>query len=82
MSFSFATCDPVRALEFINREMSVTKEEIPELLSLIEQDIIRVTDPMMHGVVQFQLGKKGTDADLPAIHAALEPIKKKQEEPK
>ena len=54
MEFSFATCCRKSALGFIQRVYpSRTIEDTPEsagpLLDLVEQDLVRVQDPMMHG---------------------------------
>lgn len=52
MTFVFATCDPIRALGFIQRlypSLTITKEDIPLILDLVSRDILRIPDPMMHG---------------------------------
>ena len=71
MSFHFATCDPRRALEFIQQFYMVTKDDIPELMALFKEDKARVTDPNFH-TCQVALGQKGTNADIPAIRKACQ----------
>ncbi len=60
MGFVFATCEPKRALEFINREhpesRDLTKEDIPLLYDLISRDILRVLDPDFHKPSQIIAG--------------------------
>jgi len=50
----FATCNRKSALEYIqkvlpDKDISDTEESIKGLLDLVEKDVIRVQDPMMHG---------------------------------
>lgn len=54
MGFHFATCERKRALEFLkevypSREVLDTPEDAGPLLDLVEKDIVRIQDPMMHG---------------------------------
>ncbi|WP_411887395.1 hypothetical protein [Hydrocarboniphaga effusa] len=54
MSFAFATCDRRRALGFLktiypDREVKDTAEDAGPLLDLVEKDIVRISDPAMHG---------------------------------
>ena len=55
MSFSFATCDRKCALEFIkkvypSKDITDTPESAGKLLDFVEKDIVRIQDPMMHGM--------------------------------
>ncbi len=60
-TFSFSTCDRRRALGFLKtlypacvvEDSGTTKE----LLDLVEKDILRIDDPMMHNPAQVRLGK-------------------------
>jgi hypothetical protein len=62
MSFVFATCEPIRALAFINkmypRYDDLTKDDVPLLYSLISKDILRVQDPDFHQPCQIIEGNK------------------------
>jgi len=54
MYVHFATCERKRALEFIQKVLpSKNLEDTPEsagpFLDLVEQDIVRVQDPLMYG---------------------------------
>lgn len=54
MGFEFATCNRNRALEFIQyiypeKGITDTPESAGPLLDFVEQDIVRVQDPAMHG---------------------------------
>ncbi len=55
MSFSFATCERQRALGFLqqvypSRTITDTPESAGPLLDFVAKDIVRVQDPMMHGM--------------------------------
>ncbi len=52
--FEFATCDRNRALYFLqevypSRKIEDTPESAGLLLDLVEQDLIRIQDPLMYG---------------------------------
>jgi len=52
--FQFATCDRYRALGFLRTLYpSATVEDTPEsagpVLDMVERDVFRIPDPMMHG---------------------------------
>ena len=67
----FATCEPKRALGFIQRFYDVTAEDIPTLMDLIKQDKLRVLDPDFHSPCQIIMGKKGSDGDAGELKKAL-----------
>ena len=51
----FATCERHRALEFLKKlypsqEITDTKDCAGDFLDLVAKDIVRVQDPMMHGL--------------------------------
>lgn len=64
MFINFATCERGRALEFIQRvypskTITDTPESAGPLLDLVEQDIVRIQDPMMYGKrIEVTPGKK------------------------
>jgi hypothetical protein len=67
MTFQFATCDPKRALTFIQRFYKVEESDIPCMLNLIKRDVLRVQDPDMHSRCEITAGKKYDtkfDADI------------------
>ena len=66
----FATCEPKRALQFLQRFYVVEAADIPELIELISQDKARVQDPDFHSPCEVVQGKKFTDGDLPLIQKA------------
>lgn len=54
MSFMFATCSRSTALGFIQqlypaRDITDTEDSAGPLLNYVEQDIVRIPDPNMHG---------------------------------
>lgn len=54
MGIEFATCERQRALGFIqavypSRIITDTPDSAGPLLDLVEQDIVRIQDPMMYG---------------------------------
>lgn len=54
MYIQFATCERKRALSFLqtaapNDGITDTPESAGPLLDLVEKDVLRVQDPMMHG---------------------------------
>lgn len=54
MNIEFATCERVRALEFIQRvypskKITDTPDCAGPLLDLVEKDIVRIQDPTMYG---------------------------------
>jgi hypothetical protein len=54
MSIEFATCEPLRALDYIKqvyptKSGAITKDSIGKLLDLVGRDILRVQDPLMYG---------------------------------
>lgn len=70
MNIMFATCERKRALEFLqavypSKEITDTPESAGPLLDFVEQDIVRIPDPMMHGKrIEVIPGKKWVeDAD-------------------
>ena len=62
MGFMFATCEPQRALKFINKmypsKKDLTKKDVPLLYDLIHRDILRVQDPAFHQPCQITTGNK------------------------
>jgi len=70
MNIEFATCSRKSALEFLQRvypsqEITDTPESAGTLLDFVEQDLVRIQDPMMYGnKIQVVPGKKWIeDAD-------------------
>lgn len=60
-NFVFATCERERALGFLKLwyprgNVMDTKESAKPLLDLVEQDLIRVTDPRCHPLPDGQMG--------------------------
>ena len=54
MGFQFATCERSRALGFLqkvypSRTIADTDDSAGPLLDLVEKDVVRIQDPMMHG---------------------------------
>jgi hypothetical protein len=54
MIIEFATCERLRALEYIRKVypskiISDTPDSAGPLLDLVEKDIVRIQDPMMYG---------------------------------
>lgn len=54
MSFEFATCDRRRAIGFIQKVypkkvITDTPDSAGHLLYFVEQDLVRIQDPLMHG---------------------------------
>ena len=54
MGIEFATCERQRALGFIkavypSKSITDTPDSAGPLLDLVEQDIVRIQDPMMYG---------------------------------
>jgi hypothetical protein len=64
MNIQFATCNRRSALEYIQRvypskEITDTPESAKQLLDYVEQDLVRIQDPMMYGNrIQVVPGKK------------------------
>jgi len=59
MQVQFATCVPKTALEYINQyHPHISQAGIPLLMSLIEKDICRVTDPAMYGRAELIAGQR------------------------
>jgi hypothetical protein len=79
MSFSFATCEVPRAVQFIQKmypSKEVTAEKMPLLLDLIRQDILRVQDPDFHRPCQIIAGNNYDNAKHgAAVNAALSEFK-------
>ena len=61
MGIVFATCDVKRAMGFINKmypnHKDITEEDIPQLVKLINQDVVRVQDPDFHRPCQIIAGR-------------------------
>lgn len=58
MAFQFATCDVHRARGFIqsaypDREIDFEADAVAKIMDLIRRDVVRVTDPAMHGSAQI-----------------------------
>lgn len=83
MAFQFATCDVHRARGFIqsvypDREIDFDAPAVAAVLDLIRRDVVRVTDPAMHGFAQI-VGSTGYTAAMhgevyaasKAMHEAL-----------
>lgn len=67
MNISFATCERQRALGFIQTVYPrhiITDDTCKEILDLVEQDILRVEDPMMYGnQIRVLCGTNWNDED-------------------
>ena len=64
----FATCNRVSALDFIRRackddSITDTPESAGVLLDFVENDIVRIQDPMMHSGVQVVPGNNWVEND-------------------
>jgi starvation-inducible outer membrane lipoprotein len=75
MSFTFATCERKRALEFLKKlypssVVEDTETSVKDLLDIIEADEIRVCDPDFHGGKIIQ-GKNWKDDTEARAYAAL-----------
>lgn len=56
----FATCETKRGLDFLKKHLeddSIKKEDVPNLIELVEMDILRVTDPDFHSELVLIGGK-------------------------
>lgn len=77
MSFSFATCERNRALAFMQAVepgagLTDTPESAGPVLDLVERDVLRVQDPLMHGKqIAVIAGMKYTDAHDAEIQPAV-----------
>lgn len=66
----FATCDRNRALEFIQKVypskiITDTPDSAGKLLDFVEQDLVRIEDPMMYGNrIQVVPGKRWFEDDV------------------
>ena len=64
MKIEFATCERNRALKYIqqvypNKIITDTAESAGPLLNFVEQDIVRIQDPLMYGNrIEVVPGKK------------------------
>ncbi len=80
MVIHFATCERQRALKYIkqvypSRTITDTPESAGLLLDLVEKDIVRVQDPMMHGNrIAVIGGDKWNDSKTEAVTKACEQI--------
>lgn len=76
MGFIFATCEPVRALQFINRmypdRKDLTAKDIPLLYALIKRDVLRVQDPDFHQPCQIVVGNNYTQNHKTEISMAID----------
>jgi len=69
MNIQFATCERNRALGFIqkvypSKTITDTPESAGPLLDFVEQDLVRVQDPMMYGSqIQIVPGSKWAEND-------------------
>jgi hypothetical protein len=69
MRIDFATCERNRALSYIqkvypSKEITDTTESAGPLLDMVEEDLVRIQDPMMYGnQIQVIPGKKWTESD-------------------
>jgi hypothetical protein len=78
VTFHFATCDRVRALEFIRRvypsyvaRISDTPESAGPVLDFVERDVIRIQDPLMHGsTIQVIPGTAWDESERDSVVAA------------
>lgn len=75
----FATCEPKRALSFINYMypdyQDFTKDDIPILYDLISKDILRVQDPEFHQPCQIIAGNKYNSEYDNDISEAIDELK-------
>lgn len=77
---TFATCNRKSALEFLQKifpELADTPDSVGPLLDLVEADIVRVLDPMMHGEqISLVSGKKhdGSSDTYLRVEKALRPL--------
>lgn len=75
MSFQFATCERNRALHFLQTVapddgIADTPESAGPLLDLVEQDLLRVQDPLMHGnMIAVVAGAKYDDSHEEKVQA-------------
>jgi hypothetical protein len=70
---NFATCERKRALSYIqqvypSKAITDTPDSAGSLLDLVEQDLVRIQDPMMHGsrIAVIPGGKYKEDAEMRA----------------
>ena len=85
MGFVFATCNPERALYFINKmypeQRDLVKEDISLLYDLIKKDVLRVQDPNFHQPCSIIAGENyKEDYDNKISEAIDEFVKKIKEE--
>lgn len=77
MSFYFATCERNRALAFMQAVepgagLTDTPESAGLVLDLVERDVLRVQDPLMHGKqIAVIAGTNYTDAHDAEIQPAV-----------
>ncbi len=74
----FATCDRKTAMQFLERgyptrNINFNNESISAMLDLIENDVMRVQDPQMHGSPNLISGQKYSSMSRDAILAICRP---------
>jgi hypothetical protein len=77
MVFRFATCNTKSALDFLSKShgQEILAEQVPTLIKLIGQDVLRVTDPMMHGNANIVNSSNYGKHDPAELEKAIEEIK-------
>ncbi len=82
MRIEFATCERKRALGYIqsvypSRDIEDTPESAGPLLDFVEEDIVRIQDPMMYGSrIEVVPGKEWDHAHRDAVVAAASALHK------
>lgn len=75
MSFQFASCQwRPYAKSFIQKmfpDKEIVDSEIPLLIALIDEDVLRVQDPDMHGVCQIVTGNNYSESRTDDIDKAI-----------
>lgn len=79
MSIIFATCDVKKAMGFINKmypsHKDLIEEDIPQLVKLINRDVVRVQDPDFHQPCQIIEGRNYTKEYSVDIFDAISELK-------
>lgn len=82
MYLHFATCDRKRAFEFIKKvypsyKITDTSDCVKDILDLVQEDRIRIQDPLMHGnLIQVIKGNNWENGDNEKALDAYEILKK------
>lgn len=76
---TFATCDKQAGLRFLKvlyPSKNVTLEKVSKLMLLLDKDILRIQDPMMHTPAQIIAGHKYKKENSGEIQEAIKQLKK------